>query len=1523
MKIAEFIAHLRSLDVELSAHGERLRCNAPKGVITATLRQELAERKSEILAQLRQEQTNYSPADISLKPIDREGELPLYFSQELIWFFEQLQPNTPAYNIPTAIRLQGELNVAALEHSFNEIVRRHEVLRSTCATVNGKPVLAIAKELTVNLLIVDLRELPEIEQEKEVQRIATEEARSPFDLARGPMLRVSLLWLHQQEYVLLLNLHHFVADGWSMPILFRELSALYEAFDNGRPSPLPELEIQYVDFAHWQKQKMQTSVLENQLNYWKKQLAGSSCVLELPTDRPRPAIQTYEGASHSFVLPEALSESIKAYARREGVTLFMTLLAAFGTLLYRYTHQQDLIVATAVSHRHRLEIEGLIGSFANNILLPTDVSGNPTFQELLHRVREVAIGAYGNQDLPFEKLVEELQPQRDLSRHPLFQVMFILHQQTVQETLKLPGITWSQIPNSMGISQWDLELGMSDGQETLSGSFHYNSNLFDATYYEIDPNKEFTRISIGKAIDNIQVYILDKYLQPVPIGIIGEIHIGGDGLARGYLNRPELTQEKFIPSPFNPSQRLYKTGDLARYLSDENIEFLGRIDNQVKIRGYRIESGEIESVLTQHPHVKESIVLATQKIPDDKFLVAYIVPTQEQVPSLEELRSFLKQKLPHYMIPSALVPIEAIPLTPNGKVDRLALAKLNIGRQTSARNYVAPRNSTEKKLVEIWSKVLWLEQKIGIHDNFFDLGGHSLLSVRLIAEIEKEFNQKVPLTALFKLGTITELANIIDQETENNLNLETCKHPDLSQEIYDKLLAYTAGWQGKRVRPNSLIIGMNTTGTKQPLFWCLQGYRELFQLAKYMGEDQPVYGMRSGHLIMEHTPENIQALAANYVSEILAIQSDYPYLLGGNCQSAWIIFEVAQQLINKGKTITLLCQMEQFVTQSYPGRVALLFGRESRFNPYQKFCTPELGYRKFYSGGCSVNIISGGHGHFFKEPNIQVLAETLSIEIEKAKLESVDFEQDIKQYQILPSQAYQAQITTQSTLLIAKEGETIVISVIVKNISSVDWKSTEYSGIKLGNHWLDEREEVFQWADGRVDLPKGLQPGEEIELDLSVTFPTKIGNYFLELDLVEEGITWFQDKDSTTTKIPVEVIHSEQTSTQNNSDFYHQEGNYCFKKGDMESAIINYQKAIKLNPNQPAEVYQKLGDAYSQQEKFSESIVFCNKALELDSNNAQLYFMLGKVQEKQDKLTEAAASYQKAIDLQPDSIWFYENLGQVLNKLGQFEAAIEVYNNAIKLDSHNANIYVQLGLAQIRKVDFSGAITSYNQALQLHPENSGIYAQLGNAYSRQGNFAEAISCYKKAIELNPRHIFAYISWGNTLKQQGNIEEAIALYQKAIEIEPNHPAGYNNLANTQRQQKDFEAAILSYRLSLELNPQQFHIYTALGNTLFQVSKLEEAITAYTEAIQLDAKHPGVYVALGNAQRRSGQIEQAITSYQKAIELNPKQPFGVYKNLGDALSKQGEIEKAVEAYTEALKIQPNNKIISQCLEQIKTS
>jgi len=1081
----------------------------------------------------------------AIEPVPRDGELPLSFAQQRLWFLDQLEPGSPLYNVPDAVRINGPLDVAALERSLNEIVRRHEVLRTTFPTVDGKPVQVIAPDLTIPLPVVDLTGLPEAEREPEALRQAREQARRPFDLARGPLLRARLLRLGEEDHVALMIMHHIASDGWSTGVLVQEIAALYDAFSHDRPSLLPELPIQYADFAHWQRNWLQGEILEAQLDYWKQQLKGLPPLLELPTDRPRPALQSFHGAHHTFILPKSLSEACKALGQQEGATLFMTMLAAFQTLLYRYTGQEDISVGTPIANRNRAELEGLIGFFVNTLVLCTDLSGEPSFRELLKRVREAALGAYAHQDLPFEMLVNALQPERDLSHTPLFQVMFIL-QNAPMEALELPGLTLSQLEVGTGVATFDLTLAIGEGPDGLSGALEYNTDLFDAAtiqrmvghfqtllegivadpdqpistlpllteteghqllvewndtatdypqdrcihhlfeaqvertpdviavafpstssghrkdecltydelnwranqlahylrklgvgpetlvglcvdrslemvisllgilkaggaYLPLDPaypqerlafmlqdslvsvlltqawlvanlpisdlrsptsnlqiicldadwetiaqeseenpvtaenaayviytsgstgkpkgvpvphrsvvnhnlavaeqfrlqpgdrvlqfatinfdtaveelfptwlsgatvilraddmlatgedlmrlvEKEKltvldlptaywhewvyelsllgeplpeslrlvivggekasserlaawqkiagadvswmntygptegtiiatlyepslgdgawaveTEIPIGRPIANAKIYLLDRNQQPVPVGVPGELHIGGVGVARGYLNRPELTAERFIPDPFAPTYpspasgggregvgvRLYKTGDLARYLPDGNIEFLGRVDHQVKVRGFRIELGEIEAVLGQHPAVREAVALARGDEQGHKRLVAYVVPEQEESPNIGELRSFLKEKLPEYMVPSTFVTLDTLPLMPSGKVNRRALPAPDQTRPELESVYVAPRTPVEEVLAGIWSQILGLEQ-VGVHDNFFELGGDSILSIQVIARANQAGLHLTP-TQIFQHPTVASLAAV-------------------------------------------------------------------------------------------------------------------------------------------------------------------------------------------------------------------------------------------------------------------------------------------------------------------------------------------------------------------------------------------------------------------------------------------------------------------------------------------------------------------------------------------------------------------------------------------------------------------------------------------------------------------------------------------------------------------------------------------------------------------------------------------
>ncbi len=1085
------------------------------------------------IEQLQQQNLEFSAPPIL--PRQENAELRLSFAQQRLWFLDQLQPNSSFYNIPIGLRLVGTLNQEALEQSLQEIIGRHEALRTNFFTVDGKPSQIIQTQRNWTVAVVDLQDLSTTEQEITKQKLLLKQAIQPFDLAEEALIRATLVVLSQTEHLLSVCIHHVVSDAWSMDVFIQELAVLYNAYSQGQPSPLTPLTIQYADFAIWQRQWLQGEVLQSQLSYWQEQLANAPALLSLPSDRPRPAVQTFNGAYLEFALPVELTQQLTKLSQKQGVTLFMTLLAAYNTLLYRYTGQTDILVGTPIANRDRTEVEGLIGFFVNTLVMRSDLSENPSFNELLIHVRETALSAYAHQDLPFEMLVEALQPERNLSHTPLFQVMFTLQNAPISE-VELTGLTISSLPIEGATAKFDLTLGMENTATGLAGWWEYNTDLFDSStieqmtghfaclleaivanpqqridqlpmlttsesqqllvewnntqadypqkcihqlfeeqvertpdavavvfenqqltyhqlncranqlahylrslgvgadvlvgicverslemvigllgilkaggaYVPLDPeypqerlrfmledtgvsvlltqqhlvdklpqhqarvvyldtdwqvisqlsqdnlisgvqennlgyviytsgstgrpkgvamnqlalcnlilwqlqnttissgaktlqfapvsfdvsfqemfstwcsggtllligeelrreplallallqeqavervfvpfvalqqlaevavssnlitsnlreiitageqlqitpaiSKWLSQLSdctlhnhygpseshvvttfsltnspnswpllppIGRPIDNTQIYILDQNLQPVPVGVSGELHIGGVSLARGYLNRPELTQEKFIPNPFAGSrgqgagsrgrERLYKTGDLARYLPDGNIEYLGRVDNQVKIRGFRIELGEIEAALSQHPHVQASCIIPREDTPGDKRLVAYIVPQPEQTATVSVLRQFLKSKLPEYMVPSAIVILESIPLTPNGKVDRRALPAPEPSSELLDK-YVAPRTPIEEILALIWQQVLKVEL-VGRYDNFFELGGHSLLATQLISRIRNNLKVELPLRSLFAAPTIAQLAPSIQQLQQQNLEL--------------------------------------------------------------------------------------------------------------------------------------------------------------------------------------------------------------------------------------------------------------------------------------------------------------------------------------------------------------------------------------------------------------------------------------------------------------------------------------------------------------------------------------------------------------------------------------------------------------------------------------------------------------------------------------------------------------------------------------------------------------------------------
>ncbi|MCL6753052.1 amino acid adenylation domain-containing protein [Nostoc sp. CCCryo 231-06] len=1166
--------------------------------------------------------------------------IPLSFSQQRLWFIDQLYHGSSFYNIPIAFHIEGQLNITVLQQSLNEILNRHEVWRTNFTLVNGEPVQEIVPQLNWDLPIINFEHLSGKDWKSEVKQLAVEEATKPFNLAKGLLVRATLVRLSEEEHVLLVTMHHIITDGWSCGVFLRELSTLYAAFSTNQPSPLPELPIQYADFTIWQRDRIQGEFLATQLNYWKQQLKGELPVLQLPADRPRPNVTTFTGAKQYFTFSTVLTNALRQLSQQTDTTLFMSLLAAFNILLYRYTDQEDILIGSPIANRNRAELEGMLGLFVNTLVLRNNLSGNPSFRELLHQVREVTLNAYAHQDLPFEMLVEELQPERDLSRNPLYEVMFVL-QNTPTSVEEVSGLTLRTLDFDSGTAQLDIFLSLSESEEGLTGCLEYNTDIFDSTtitqfisnfetllenivanpeqhlselslltaseqeqllfkfnqtdadypqdtslhqlfeqqveltsdslaliseseeltyrqlnhrvnqlvhylqkqgvkkdtlvalclerdldmvvgilailktggaYIPLDPSYPVERLNfmlsdsqasllisnqeilgklslssgkivcldiqkdkiaqqslenpinisssdnlayiiytsgstgtpkgvlgthrgtvnglhwlwktypftegevccqktaisfvdsvweifapllqgiptviisnttvidpqlfietlahhkvtriilvpsllrllldnyshlakklsqlklwissgealsvkllktfqelipfaklinlygssevsanatyydtsflqeqansvpIGRPIDNTQVYVLNRDLQPTRIGVVGELYIGGDGLAKGYLHRSELTEKRFINNPFIPGNKLYKTGDLVRYIKDGSLEYLGRDDEQVKIRGFRVELGEVATVIAQHPDVQQSVVIASNDAQQNQRLIAYLVTDKQDIAA--QLLPELQQKLPSYMLPSTFVILDKLPLTPNGKVDKLALKNNEITQYNSNKSFVNPRNFTELALAKLWENLL-NTSPVGVIDNFFDLGGHSFLAVRLMAQIQDKFGHNLPLSTLFENPTIEKLATIVSQPF--------------------------------RQTSNSHLVAINSDGNKIP-FFCIHGaggnISPYFNLSKRLGEDYPLYALED--TLEKEKPEviSVEETATRYLLEIRKIQPNGPYLLGGHCYGGVLAFEIAQQLQKQGQRVGLLVVIDAILSET-------------------------------------------------------------------------------------------------------------------------------------------------------------------------------------------------------------------------------------------------------------------------------------------------------------------------------------------------------------------------------------------------------------------------------------------------------------------------------------------------------------------------------------------------------------------------------------------------------------------------------
>jgi amino acid adenylation domain-containing protein len=1048
---------------------------------------------------------------IPRRPREDTNLFPTSIDQERLWFIEQLQPGNAAYNIFSASRIRGLLDASVMERVVRELIARHEVLRTTFTIVNDEPMQLINPEVDFKLASIDLRSLPLDQREPEALRLVTEDFSRPFDLEKGPLLRVGLIRLAEDDHVLHQNMHHTVTDRWSGAIFEQETGVLYEAFAKGKPSPLPPLPIQYADYALWQRSLAESEIYRRQAAYWKRRLADVPYVLEVPADFPRPPMQNFRGARVYTRYSKRLLEALRELSRREGVTMFTLALAAYKALLYRYTSQETVLIGTTFANRNRPELQNMVGYLLNLIVLSTDLSGNPTFRELLQRERVTVLEGFANQDLPFGKLVQELRPAQDASRNPIVQHSLIyldFPELTIMETL---GLTAKHLDIDNGASRFDMTLAMTETEEGYEVDIEYPTDLYRRERIErmtvhlenilesivadpgrrlselpllsaaeeqqllIDWNDTFvayprnqfvhdlfeaqaeltpdavalvfenerlsyrelneqsnrvahylrdtgvaggelvglfisrslqmivgllgilkagaaylplderypaerllfmlkdsgvrvvlteaqklprfdgrvvyldeewdainrcdpgnlenlehktsneqgayviytsgstgqpkgvelshrsvvnllhavrSKISLGAAdtmlsvstlsfdiavaeiflpligggrvviasrevasdglqlvklvansgatvmqatpaswrmlvdadwqgdsrlkvlstgevldrlladqllercgelwnlygptettifsgvvrvtrgtgpvpigppLGNTRFYVVDQFMNPVPIGIYGELLIGGAGLAHGYLGRPDLSAEKFVPDPFGSESggRLYRTGDLVRYLEEGKLEFGGRLDHQVKVRGFRIELGEIENALSRHPAVRSAVVIAREVRPGEQRLIAYVVG-HESTPTPGEWRTFLIQRLPEYMIPSLFVSLEELPLLPNGKVNRRALPVPDASRPELPKAFVAPENPTQVRLVEIWMNVLGVD-RVGIHDDFFELGGDSILATRLVSRVRRTFSVELPLRELFWKSTVFELAATIEE----------------------------------------------------------------------------------------------------------------------------------------------------------------------------------------------------------------------------------------------------------------------------------------------------------------------------------------------------------------------------------------------------------------------------------------------------------------------------------------------------------------------------------------------------------------------------------------------------------------------------------------------------------------------------------------------------------------------------------------------------------------------------------------
>jgi len=894
-----------------------------------------------------------------IQPAAFTDRAPVSFAQQRLYFIAQLEPENPAYNMPASLQVDGPFALGLYERALQIMIERHQALRTTFQMADGEPVQAIHQSMPFQTTLIDAGGLPEPVAKQLGRRLIREQALKPFDLFRGPLLRCASIRLSPERRLLAHGMHHIISDGWSTDIFVSELTQIYQGLCAERPVALPPLPIQYSDYAAWQRRWFQGEALAQQMAYWRAQLGGQLPVL--PTSFPRGPDQDSRAETLPFELDAEWTARLRAFCAAEQGSLFMAALTALGLTLRQLVGCDDAIVGAPIANRHRAETERVIGFFVNTLVLRVDYAGATNLTEGFRRARRATLDAYAHQDLPFDKLVQELKPARDPRVTPLFQCM-LLHR--AADAPPAPGASEdhaaariSSLDETPEMILFDLLVSFAETAEGCFGALHFKSALFEpglmarvkdffldalralarAPRRGLDEDLLFAQgerqrlllpyrpprtpspavatpatgpaartarqasgtAPAGYPYPNYACYVVDAQLNPMPFGAPGELCIAGRCLSRGYHDRPDLTAERFLPNPFSraPGDRMYRTGDRAAYFANGAIDFLGRIDFQIKIRGFRVEPGEIEAALLEHDLVREALVLARGDGPGEKQLAAYIVLTDadaerartfEQAGGARALRNFLKAALPDYMIPSGFVFLDALPLSPNGKIDRKALPA---PEGLAPDDFAPPRDELERRLCAVWEEVLGV-RPIGIRNNFFDLGGHSLLSLKLVDRVHKALGVNLPVSVLFQRGTPAAMADAIRGEP---------------------LAAESEG----AFAEGGPLIPLKRDGDSAPLFLVhavggnVMAYREL---ARALDANRPVYAFEAPGLHGEARPlDSIETMADHYLQAMREVQPHGPYLVGGWSLGGVIALEMARRLEGLGERVARLILLDSML----------------------------------------------------------------------------------------------------------------------------------------------------------------------------------------------------------------------------------------------------------------------------------------------------------------------------------------------------------------------------------------------------------------------------------------------------------------------------------------------------------------------------------------------------------------------------------------------------------------------------------